>query len=586
MIQPRVHSHGETMPKPLRVFRTPVVALGIAVMIAVSSIHPGPASAAARRNTDPNVVVRGPVAARIDSAMTSLAELGVEGTLLLERDGQVVLHKGYGTIDRATRAAATTATPYLLGSLSKQFTAAAAYQLQSQGKLQLSDSLPRWFDGVPADKRAITVEQLIHHTSGLPYLGRGDLYDSVSVDSMVREVLAYPLDFAPGTRYEYSSPGYDLLARIVERASGVPFNDYLRHSLFEPAGMTATGFADEPSRWPRGRRTPSYSDVGGDADPPLYPVPLAPKIVGSGSVVSTAGDLWKWEQALRSGRVLDPAATRQLFEPGPVPIPGGGYAGGWQVVKSQRNTKVILHAGDIGGFNTDMRRLVDEHATIIFLSNGREGGRGYREIVPILVTRLVFGPEPELPRRPAPLAAADLARWKGRVALGKGAVVAARVHGRAVWLTATDQPAMLQISGADSAAQARSLALNRMAEAVADSLLRGSAHSLDSTFSPSLVEASHPEFFRIWRSVADSLGGAPTVDVMGTISPSPAQARTLVRLRGARRDRVMSLDWLAGRLVRSLPADEGLTYRFVPESRTRLSRYDIWAMRTIEVERS
>jgi len=569
-------------PPPIRsAVRPAALILLVAASLASSQVN-----AAVRKQADAAAVIRGPVAARIDSTITTLANLGVAGTLLVERDGKVILHKGYGVVNRSTHARATTTTPYLLGSLSKQFTAAAAYRLQSQGKLQLSDSLPHWFDNVPPDKQGITVEQLIHHTSGLPYLGHGDLYDSMSVDSMVRETMAYRLDFQPGTQYEYSSPGYDLLARIVERASGVPFNQYLRRFLFDPAGMSSTGFADEPSRWPPARRTPSYSDAGNQPDPPLYPVALAPKIVGSGSVVSTAGDLWSWEQALRTHRVLDAAATEAYFQPGPVRTPAGGYAGGWQVVKSQRNTNVILHAGDIGGFNTDMRRLVDEHATIIFLSNGREGGRGYREVVPILATRILFGPEPELPRRPVPVASADLAAWRGRVTLRGGAAVDASVRDREIWVTANDQAGMFLISGADSAAQARALAINRIAGAVADSLLRGGAHSLDSTFSPSLVEASHPEFFRIWHSVADSLGGVPQVEVVGTVSPSPAQARTLVRLHGARRNGTMGLDWLGGRLIQSLPADDGLTYRFLPESRSRLSRYDVWTARNIVVERS
>src|SRR5690348_10630431 len=111
-------------------------------------------------------VVQGPVAARIDSFMTAVAGLGVEGSLLVEKDGKVILHKGYGVANRATGARAQAETPYLLGSLSKQFTAAAIYKLESQGKLSLADTLGRWLPGVPPDKRAITLDQLVHHASG------------------------------------------------------------------------------------------------------------------------------------------------------------------------------------------------------------------------------------------------------------------------------------------------------------------------------------------------------------------------------------------------------------------------------------
>jgi len=332
---------------------------------------------------------------------------------------------------------------------------------------------------------------------------------------------------------------------------------------------------------------PTFPGPDPDPDPPLYAVNSVPRIVGAGSVVSTAGDLWKWELALRSGRVLDADATRKLFAPGPPVGQNASYAGGWLVVRSQRSTTVIMHAGDIGGFNADMRRMVDEHATIIFLSNGRESGRGYREVVSMMVTRILFGPPPELPRVSPPLRASELASWNGSVTLAPGVRVESRVRDGAVWLTARDQEGIFRISGADSVARLRALELNQRAAWVADSLLHGGAHSLDSTFSQSLVEASHPEFFRVWSLVADSVGGAPRADILGTVISSPGSARTLVRLTGTRSSRTMTLEWLDGRLVQSAPvAAEGLTLRFTPDSRDRLTRYDLWSARTIRVERS
>src|SRR5437868_6878468 len=105
---------------------------------------------------------------------------------------------------------------------------------------------------------------------------------------------------------------------------------------------------------------------------------------------------------------------------------------------------------------------------------------------------------------------------------------------------------MFRISGADSVARLQALELNQRAVWVADSLLHGGAHSLDSTFSPSLVETSHPEFFRAWKMMADSVGAPPRAEVLGTVISSPGSARTLVRLEGTRSTRTMTLEWLAG----------------------------------------
>jgi hypothetical protein len=199
-----------------------------------------------------------------------------------------------------------------------------------------------------------------------------------------------------------------------------------------------------------------------------------------------------------------------------------------------------------------------------------------------MVTRILFGPPPELPRAARPLPSSELESWNGPVTLAPGVRVDSRVRDGAVWLTARDQEGMFRISGADSTARAQALMLSRQADWVVDSLLQGGAHSLDSTFSPSLVEAAHPEFFRFWRITADSLGGNPSSLVLGTVSSSPGAARTLVRLQGSRSSRILTLEWLGGHLIQSttMPT-EGYTQRFTPESRARLSRYDLWSMRTI-----
>lgn len=553
--------------------------IAVAALVLLTS----PALAATKPHASDRFVLLS--AARIDSFMVAAADYGMAGTLLVEKDGKVLLNRGYGIVDRAKKTHATATTPYLLGSLSKQFTATAIYKLESQGKLHLADSLGQWFADAPTDKRGITIDQLVHHTSGLPYLGKGDLYDSVSVDSMVRETFGYPLDFAPGTRYSYSSPGYDLLAVLVARASGRSFNQYVRRELFDPAGMTETGFIDEIARWTGSRRTPSYSSVDPDPDPQLYPA-VAPKTVGAGGIISTTGDLWKWEQALRSGRVLDTAATAKLFAPGVITGPTSSYAGGWQVVQSQRKTTVIMHAGDIGGFNTDMRRMVDEHATIIFLSNTRDAGRGYRDIVPYRVTQILFGPEPTMPPARTHVAESALQRWNGPIPVAPGVTVDAKSRGGQVWLTARTQEGMFALAGADSVARAQALQLNRLAETATLPLLSGQTAGLDSIFSPSLVETAHPYFVQLWKAVSDSIGGITEHEVLGSTVSSANGARSLVRVTGPKGSRVMTLDWLGGKLVQSSPIpDDGLTLRFQPESDETLSRYDLWAGRVVRVAR-
>src|SRR5262245_22312840 len=546
------------------------------VVLSTLALATPAAFASPGRAQDAGAVVQGPFAERIDRYLTAAAELGLAGTVLVEKDGEVILHKGYGVVDRERGRRADTRTHYLIGSLSKQMTAAAIYQLESRGKLSLADPLSRWFPDAPADKRDITLDQLIHHTSGLSYLPRGSLFDSISVDSMVRETFATPLDFAPGARYQYSSPGYNLLAVVVEHASGRSFDAYLRTELLDPAGMTETGFDDEPSRWPEQERTPSYGTA--EHDPPLYPWTLDPKTMGAGSVITTCADLWKWERALRRGTVLDSVAPRKLFAPGPeAGSPTAHYAGGWNVVKSQRGTTVIMHAGDIGGFNADMRRFVDEHATLIFMSNAREGGRGYREAVAYPVTRILFGPPIELP--PARLASTPetLARWRGSWAIAPGASVEGHVRGDTVWVVATTQAAMSALAGSDSAARAAEQVLGAQVAAVADTLLRGAPGALTTKIDPSVPEESHGWLFDQWARAKELAGGTPSLEVLGTVRTAPNAARSYVRLRGTKDTRVMSLDWVRGGFLIGTGhvPEGGLELSFYPERPDTLARLDM-----------
>lgn len=526
---------------------------------------------------------RATIAARIDTFMTRCAENGLQGTLLVEADGQVLLEKGYGIADHESGRATTPATPYHLGSLGKQFTAAAILLLESEGRLRTSDSIRTYFPDAPLDKQAITLDQLLHHTSGLPYLPVGDLEALAPFDTVTAEILAYPLEFAPGERHAYANPGYTLLAAVIERVSGTDYDTFLRTRLFEPAGMSETGSDQDSMRWVGDKWTPSYA--GSAPDPPLYGYPGWTRLKGAGSVVSTTGDLWKWEQALRNNRVLSPAATTKLFAPAVEVNSTLSHACGWNVARSARGTTVIMHAGDFGGFNVDMRRLVDEHATIIFLSNTRSDGRGYRDAVSVAVTRFLFGPPPAMPPARMPLNDEQKAKWNTRWEVASGDSIEASADGDVVWLRARSQAAMSILAGSDSAGVALETQLSSQASDVSARLLAGDLPGLATAFHPSLPAETHPSFVEFWQGVRDSLGAPIRVEVMGTAANPPAGGKSLIRLAGAIGAEVLSLDWIGGKVVNSEPVpDAAFGLAYFPVSPNRVARFDLWAGRTTTID--
>ena len=160
--------------------------------------------------------------------------VGVDGP------GFAPVRRAYGLAELEHRVPATVDTIYEAGSVAKQFTAAAVLKLEEAGKLSVGDPIARYFDGVPADKAAITIHHLLSHQAGFPG-AIGDDRDRVGRDEFVRQALATPLLFAPGTGYEYSNVGFSLAAAIVEKVAGTSYEAFAREALWLPAGMRDTG---------------------------------------------------------------------------------------------------------------------------------------------------------------------------------------------------------------------------------------------------------------------------------------------------------------------------------------------------------
>jgi CubicO group peptidase (beta-lactamase class C family) len=327
---------------------------------AAQSPAPGPTSA--------GPVVRGPLGAAVDEYLSRIEAFGFSGAVLVARGDDVVLSKGYGPADsRGTPV--TPRTVFYSASIAKQFTAAAILRLAEQGRLSPSDPITRFFPDVPEDKRAITVHQLLTHSSGLTMYFPEDGSRQAERDPWVRALLASRLEFAPGSRAEYSNAGFSLLAAVVERASGQPYERFVREQLFQPAGFVHGGFVSEMERWAPGE---AAWGIGGGikADPGRLGGGWGSR--GASEILVSVEDLWRWERALRSGRVLSRASLDALWR-GYVPLAPGApiaYGYGWRVQQSPGPGQVIWASGLDQPFSAMYRRYVDGDLTLIFLGNG------------------------------------------------------------------------------------------------------------------------------------------------------------------------------------------------------------------------
>ena len=306
--------------------------------------------------------VKGKLGEELDDLMTGFSKEGYSGAVLVVRDGEVVLHKGYGLADRERRIQNTPSTLFNVASVGKIFTAAAVLKLEMQGKLRTSDPVGKYLGEFPGEKSGATIHHLLTHTAGLTV--DGSTLDYSSRKAFVQSVKDTPIESKPGERYRYTNAGYTLLAAIVEEVSGQPFESYLRENIFEPAGLTSTGYP-----WDRKfDDAPVAVGYVGNKLEELKPAPRATDVFGSrgpGNLVTTVGDLYKWTQALRKNKVLSEQAIKKMFTA--YAHVDEGY--GWHVVKTARGTTMVRRGGGRPDFESKVQWYIDENAVIIFTVN-------------------------------------------------------------------------------------------------------------------------------------------------------------------------------------------------------------------------
>jgi D-alanyl-D-alanine carboxypeptidase len=300
---------------------------------------------------------------------------GIVGAIL--RDGQVVEMFAWGGADCAGGGVANPFASYEIGSISKHITAVALLQLWERGQVDLEAPVGRYLNDIPEAWRAVTLRQLLTHTSGVPdyeEAGGYGIYETEPTPAQVYDIVDdRPLDFEPGTRWTYSNTGYFLLSLVVQRVSGERFGDYLRNHLFAPLGMEHSfmgGYA------PAGAVLAQGCQPGeGEGAPRLQVRPIhESSTFGAGGISSTLEDWAKWDEALHSGRILSARGMELLFTP--QVLPNGentGYAFGMGIDEFHGMGR-RSHNGQTQGFVADYAYYPDRNVSIVAFANTYHGG--------------------------------------------------------------------------------------------------------------------------------------------------------------------------------------------------------------------
>jgi len=286
------------------------------------------------------------------------------GSVLVAKDKQVILNKGYGSADLEWDVPNSPSTKFRLGSITKQFTAASILLLQERGKLNVHDPVSKYMSDAPAAWDKVTIYHVLTHTSGIPSFTSFSEYPKwepfpVTPAEEVARFKDKPLDFAPGEKWSYSNSGYVLLGYLIEKITGGTYEDFVRKNIFVPLDMRESGLDSNSAVIPR--RASGYTrekDVLVNAGFIHMSIPFS-----AGSLYSTTEDLLKWEQALFGGKVLRAASLETMTTPFK-----HDYACGLGV-QTKNGHKVIEHGGGIEGFNTQLSYYPDDKLTVVVLGN-------------------------------------------------------------------------------------------------------------------------------------------------------------------------------------------------------------------------
>ncbi|GJM40799.1 MAG: hypothetical protein DHS20C20_10810 [Ardenticatenaceae bacterium] len=506
---------------------------------------------------------------RLDEYLSHLTPFGFAGACLLAKSGEILLNKGYGRANRATNLPNSAQTVFSLGSVTKQFTAAAIMKLEMAGKLQTSQPISHFFPNVPADKASITLHQLLTHTAGLLNY-TGEDYEMADKEETLLKILESDLNFPPGSEYDYSNAGYTLLAAIVEQVAQRPYEQFLQEQLFTPAGMQHTGYRlpnwseKDVAHWYNGRI---------QFGTPLEKAYPSWNLLGNGDMLSTTDDMFRWHNALLGDEILSAAAKQKMYTP-----EQREYGYGWRIVETE-NGRCLQHNGASShGSSALFRRWVDADVLLMLFCNTDYHGDVLVMALQEPLEAIIFGEAIPLPPALPASPPCPLEPLAGVYTLEDGGEVAATVQNGALQLIANNQPGLNWLLGLDSAETAVYNHAYQQTETIMTALLQGDTEPLLASLNDRARRT--PGVLRTWEMIQQAV--QPTKMAVLGIRPSlymPDAYEAVTNFSGSDENLCFVTIWRDGQnvgvLFTELPNETIFTAVAQPTTPTSLASYHL-----------
>jgi D-alanyl-D-alanine carboxypeptidase len=303
---------------------------------------------------------------RLETYLDKLNKAGLfNGAALIAQDGKIIWSKAWGMADREKSVPNTPQTIFRIGEMTLQFTAAAVLLLEQDGKLSVQDPICNYLDDCPEAWKDITIHHLLSHTSGIPDISTAwpGVYEMAQKGATPQQLVALfrdrPLEFKPGARRAWSGSGFVLAGLIIERVSGQTYGDFVKQRIFEPLGMAHSGYGDPPEGLALGymnavTKTPTTFNVSA-----MY---------ASGGCYSTAEDLFRWNEGLYNGKLLNEAQLKKMLTSHATTENGDGSGYGI-LLHELAGRKWAGNGGGPNGYSSVINRDVDGHLTVLLIGN-------------------------------------------------------------------------------------------------------------------------------------------------------------------------------------------------------------------------
>lgn len=526
-------------------------------------------------------IIVGDLGKRLDHYLTRITPYGFSGTLLVAKNGTIVLNKGYGLANRAEGIHNSSGTIFCAGSITKQFTAAAIMTLEMQGKLKTNEAMSTYLDGVPPDKFDITLQHLLTHTSGLvPDVG-GD-YDMVERDQTVRRILKLPLEFAPGERFAYSNVNYTLLAAIIENVSGQSYEAYLHDHLFKPAGMMWTGY-----RMPMWiERVVAHWYVGDkdNTNSLQRPFPYW-NLIGNGGILTTTDDMYRWHAALLGETILSSSAKKKLFTPFL-----NNYAFGWDVLHTDQGRVIQHNGGSQLGNNAEIRRYIDSNVVTILFCNQFYEGKPLIDAVRRRIEEVVFGRTVTVPPEAGAAAPAALKRFAGAYKLPSGDALFVSIGENGLLVSAEGQEAASLLAFPDGGNLEMYKKLGTTSARILLAAIKGDYGPLGGVMEnrEKRIKAVRELIQQRLREEKKRTGDIRNVEVISILPSAMGDSAidVCVQLRGARGNFFLRVIWRGERNIGIGPMEGArrVEFLFLPLTSAEFAGYDLAIAKDVRIK--